>query len=51
MQTRKIEELTDLELAEASGEVYSQLLQIQQSLAIINQEIQKRKTLKEKEKK
>jgi|WetSurMetagenome_2_1015567.scaffolds.fasta_scaffold877793_3 hypothetical protein len=39
----KIEDLKDLELADASGILYQQLMQIQQQLISINTEIQKRK--------
>jgi len=40
---KKIEDYTDLELAELSGQLYTQLMTIQQNLMTINQEIRKRK--------
>ena len=41
---KKIEDFTDLELAELQGQVYQQLIQAQGNLQAINQEIQRRKS-------
>jgi hypothetical protein len=48
---KDIKDFTDLELAEISGSLYQQLMQVQQNLIIINQEIARRKTLKDTENK
>jgi hypothetical protein len=39
----KIEDLTDLQLAEGAGQLYEQLLRIQSQLISVNNEIAKRK--------
>jgi hypothetical protein len=46
---KKIGDYSDLELAELASQVYSQLIQDQQSLLGINQEIQRRKAWKARE--
>jgi hypothetical protein len=43
-EQKQIKDLTDLELAEAQGNLYTQFMQIQGNLIGINQEIQKRKS-------
>lgn len=42
---KKINEFTDLELAQAQGNLYQQLMQIQGNLIAINEEIKRRKDL------
>lgn len=42
MEQKPLEKFTDLELAKASGQLYTQLMQIQSNLIMVNQEIEKR---------
>lgn len=42
-QSKNIGDFSDLELAEISGKLYTDLMQIQGNLQAINQEIQRRK--------
>jgi hypothetical protein len=42
-KSKQIKDLSDLELAEASGQLYQQLMMVQQNLIAINEEIKKRK--------
>jgi len=42
---KKIEDFTDLELAEISSNVNAELMRAQQTLLIVNQEITRRKSL------
>lgn len=44
MENKSLNEYTDLELAEISGQVYQQLMSVQQNLIAINGEIQNRKS-------
>ena len=48
---KKIEDFTDLELAELSGQTYGQIMVAQNNLQAINSEIARRKETKETEKK
>jgi hypothetical protein len=45
-KSKQIKDLSDLELAEASGQLYQQLMMAQQNLIAINEEIKKRKDVK-----
>lgn len=44
---KNIEELTDLELAQALNQIYGQVMNLQNNLLAINAEIDKRKKAKE----
>ena len=48
---KKIEDFEDLELAEAQGNMFVQLMQIQANLQVVGAEIQKRKVEPEVKKK
>lgn len=43
MQNKKLEDFTDIELAETLGQRYQQLMLCQQDIGTINQEIERRK--------
>jgi hypothetical protein len=49
MEQKDISTMSDLELAELSGQIYQQLITVQQNLQVITQEIQKRKSIQEKD--
>jgi hypothetical protein len=46
----KLKDMTDLELAQAQGQLYPQLMQVQQNLIAINKELENRAKLKKQEK-
>ena len=42
MENKPIEKFTDLELAKLSGQLYQQLMQVQNNLMVVSREIEKR---------
>ena len=48
---KKIEDFSDLELAEISGQLYTEFMRIQANLQAVNSEIARRKETKETDKK
>ena len=51
MENKKIEEYSDLELAELQGATYNELMRAQANLQVIIQEINRRKPVEKIEKK